>query len=153
MRMKLQTLLGIAAMGWILGCDGEDSHHHHEHDHGHEAPNGGTLVVLGEEACHLELLHDAREGRLTLYAHQFHPQHVYVKLAMGQIEVNASAGGPWAMLSLKPVVNEVLGNTEGRSSEFAAGAPWLKGASNLSGTLLRVEVGGQSFTNKAFTLR
>ena len=37
--------------------------HHHEHT----APHGGTLVALGEEFGHLELLLNKETGELTAY--------------------------------------------------------------------------------------
>src|SRR5262245_66348008 len=33
----------------------------------HKAPHGGEILELGEEAAHLELLHDAAAGKLTVY--------------------------------------------------------------------------------------
>ncbi|MSU44558.1 MAG: hypothetical protein EXS22_11090 [Pedosphaera sp.] len=149
---KLEFIVWLVAAG-LLGCDRD---HHHDHSghagHTHAAPNGGTLVVLGDEACHLELVHDAASGQLTLYAHQFHPQRAYMKIPMAQIEVNATVTSESQVLVLKAVANETLGNSATNSSEFATATPWLKGRKGFAGTIARVEIGGQAFTNKTFTL-
>lgn len=36
-------------------------------DAGHKAPHGGELLEFGAEEAHVELVHDAGEGKLTLY--------------------------------------------------------------------------------------
>ena len=41
----------------------DDSHHDHNHDLG---PNGGHLIVLGNEEYHAEWLHDDEKGSLTV---------------------------------------------------------------------------------------
>jgi hypothetical protein len=41
----------------------EDDHKHEEH----KAPHGGTLLEIGDHAAHLELVHDDKAGKLTLY--------------------------------------------------------------------------------------
>jgi len=35
----------------------------------HKAPHGGALLELGEEEAHLELIHDAKAGSLTVYVY------------------------------------------------------------------------------------
>ena len=38
----------------------------HKHEE-HKAPHGGPLLEVGEEEAHLELVHDEKAGKLTLY--------------------------------------------------------------------------------------
>ena len=61
MKLILLTLLITLS----LGCQKEHAHDHdHDHDHGHghghthDAPNGGVLVDVENEFCHLEFLVD-----------------------------------------------------------------------------------------------
>lgn len=37
-----------------------------EHDD-HKAPHGGALLEVGEEVAHVELVHDEKAGKVTLY--------------------------------------------------------------------------------------
>ena len=78
MKLILLTLLITLS----LGCQKEHAHDHdhdHDHDHGHghghthDAPNGGVLVDVENEFCHLEFLVDPLNGRLQMHAMRFHP--------------------------------------------------------------------------------
>jgi hypothetical protein len=39
----------------------------HEHAHASEGPHGGTLIELGNEEYHAELVHDEQAGTVTVY--------------------------------------------------------------------------------------
>ena len=55
------------------GKKAPESHKHHGHDH--DAPNGGTMVEFGEDACHLEFLRDeSNASRINILAYEFHPK-------------------------------------------------------------------------------
>jgi hypothetical protein len=43
-------------------CAAED----HKHED-HKAPHGGTLLEVGEDAAHVEVVHDEKAGKVTLY--------------------------------------------------------------------------------------
>src|SRR4051812_42090245 len=44
----------------------EDKKEEHKHDD-HKAPHGGALLEVGEEVAHVELVHDEKAGKVTLY--------------------------------------------------------------------------------------
>lgn len=50
-------------LGAALACLGGDEKKEEEH----KAPHGGVLLEVGEEIAHLELVHDAKEGKATIY--------------------------------------------------------------------------------------
>lgn len=85
--MRLLNSTCCVAMGlisiWSSGCApkaestrspaavdlGHDQGHDHEHGHSHAelGPNGGHLLVLGDEQFHAEWVHDDDSGKLTIY--------------------------------------------------------------------------------------
>ena len=148
----------VLVTGLTLGCGNHHDHNHnghsHGHDHGghaHEAPNGGKMVELGEDACHLEfLLDESNATRMTILAHEFHPQKAYVKLPMAQIEVTAKVGDVEMKLVFKPVVSATLGNNATHSSEYEATADWLKDTTTFKGRIVHVDFPGGVTHNKPF---
>ena len=146
--MKTWMSLAIGAALWA-GCG--EGHEHRHHHHAHKAPNGGTLVELDHDKCHLEFFRDENNAtRLLAVAHTFHPDHQLVKLAMTEFTVIATVAGEKKALLFKPVVDELAGNTAERSSRYAAGADWLEGAATFEANLVRLDFPGGSAAIKAF---
>ena len=150
----------VLVTGLALGCGNHHDHDHNGHSHGHdhdddghahEAPNGGKMVELGEDACYLEFLMDESNAtRMTLLAHEFHPQEAYVKLPMAQIEVVAKVGDKERKLMFKPVVDALLGNNATHSSEYEATADWLKDTTTFKGRIVHLDFPGGVTHNKPF---
>lgn len=76
-RITLSTLLAIGVMSCGIGCPANNSEFKksselkkapavHDHEHGAKGPHGGSLVELGEEEYHAEVLvdHDAHVVRV-----------------------------------------------------------------------------------------
>jgi hypothetical protein len=68
------TLVGFALSAFLLsGCGVQESVTHQTsiqgdaHDHGHEGPHGGHLVELGNEDYHAEVVHDDKNGTVSVY--------------------------------------------------------------------------------------
>ena len=65
------ALLAVSLSAVLTGCGGKEEPAGHDHGgghkHEHRAPHGGTAIVLGKEAFHLELVRTAEAGRLTCY--------------------------------------------------------------------------------------
>ena len=114
------------------------------HGHHHEAPHGGTLVVLGEEFAHLELVLKPKDGQLTVYvldgeaANAVRPDDSALELSL------ESEGGP-EVVTLKPVANELTGETASSSSEFQGTSEQLVGKERFLAKLTKITLKGQSF--------
>jgi len=64
------TCLALLASCLIVGRAWAED----KHDHDHKAPHGGTLLETGDEAAHLEIVHDPKAGKLTIYVLDSDPQ-------------------------------------------------------------------------------
>ena len=71
----LSMTLSLAAALGIAGCGGNSSPpaatvetgHDHDHAHASEGPHGGSLLELGNEEYHAELVHDEAAGAVTIF--------------------------------------------------------------------------------------
>jgi hypothetical protein len=122
--------------------------------HEHHAPHGGTLLELGEEAAHVELVLDAEDGVLTAFTLDGEAENA-VRIGQREIVVRIralarSAGAPSTImdgfdLHLMAVSNALTGETETESSQFAASSDALKGVSGFRGTLSALTIRGATF--------
>lgn len=143
----------------LAGCgSGHDDHAGHDHGpgehgsegeagHAHSAPNGGLLVVLGEEAAHLELLHDAETGELRANVLGAHAEN-YIRVVQATIDLQLD--GVEGPVSLAAVASDLSGETVGDTSVFALTDPRLKGIELGGGTVVRVEMLGTVYEQIAF---
>ena len=156
--MKLPSFLptfALALMATLSGCSKHQHNHDHaghDHDHGaghahvHTAPHGGSLCALGDHQFNVEFVLDAAAGKLTAYALDAHAEN-FVRIAAPSLEIRVTTPSPPRTLILTAVANSATGETVGNTSQFEANADWLKGATNISGTLTRFESQGTSFEN------
>src|SRR5207248_11682915 len=93
--------------------------------HEHVAPHGGTPVVLGDEAYHLELVRDADAGKLTAYVLDGEMEN-FIRVKAATFEIVATVGGAKQTLTFHAVASAATGETVGNSSQFEAQADWLK---------------------------
>ena len=138
-------------LGLILLAGCGKSHNHEHHHHAHKAPNGGTMVELDHDRCHLEFFKDDNNAsRMIAVAHTFHPSHQLVKLSMTDFTVIAKVDGREKALLFRPVVDSLAGNSTTNSSRFATGAEWLASTSSFKARVVKVEFPGGSAANKTF---
>lgn len=145
--MKSSTALLCAVVGLSLasGASGEEGSHHR-----HAAPHGGTLVVLGQEFAHLELVLDPETGELDVYVLDGEAERgVPVPQGRLEIEVRRDAGPPFR-LGLGPVENVLTGEREGSTSHFAGRFARLRAASRFEAEIRRIEVRGRTFEGVSF---
>jgi len=128
-----------------------DHDHDHDHDHNHEhtAPHGGTLVVLGRETHHLELVLDREQGRLDAYVLDGHAEN-FVRVATQSFVVEAEVGNTKETLRFLAVENKATGETVGDTSQFQASAEWIKSVRSFNARLVSLPVRGSSYTNIGF---
>ena len=128
-----------------------------EHSHEHTAPHGGTLVVLGEEFAHLELVLDPGAGSLTGYILDGEAEKA-VRIGQEDIEIKIKETLPpggesdksgYALI-LKPVSNILTGETDGDTSEFAAQSDKLEGVQKFDAVISVINIKGQTFRNIGF---
>ncbi|MEK8022533.1 MAG: hypothetical protein AAB229_01875 [Candidatus Hydrogenedentota bacterium] len=117
-----------------------DTDHGH---HAHSAPHGGTLVVLGEEMAHLELLLDTSTGQLVAYALDGEAENA-IRLKQPEIEIRIAGNSGMAgdTIRLKAVANVLTGETSGDASQFEGSLKSLSGKSRFEGIVHRVELMG-----------
>src|SRR4051812_27479228 len=93
--------------------------------HEHHPPHGGTAIVLGNEAYHVELVADPQHDRMTAYVLDGEMEN-FVRAKAPAFEVVASVGGEKRPLDFRAMPNPATGETVGDSSQFEAHADWLK---------------------------
>ena len=117
--------------------------------HQHHPPHGGTPVVLGAEAYHLELVRDADTGRLSAYVLDGEMEN-FIRIAAPTLELSLTTAGAPPKLTLAAVANSATGEKVGDTSLFEAQADWLKTTATFDATLATIEIRGTSFTAVAF---
>jgi hypothetical protein len=151
--MKKAMTVAALAIGRILAADD------HDHKHEHTAPHGGTLVVFGEEAAHVELVLDAKEGKLTAYVLDGEAENaVRIKQADIAIAVTWPATKnekgeevrKTSILKLAAVEHELTGEKVGDTSEFAVQSDELKDAKEFDAVIPLIEIKGMKFEKTAF---
>lgn len=158
MKIILFAILALVLSASALRAadQGEDVHdeaHHHEHT----APHGGTLVVLGEEFAHLELVLDPGAGSLTGYILDGEAENA-VRIGQEGIEIKVTDTLPPGgesdksgySLILKAVSNVLTGEAAGDSSEFAVQSEKLKGVQKFDAVISVINIKGQTFRNIGF---
>lgn len=122
--------------------------HSHGHHHHHTAPHGGTLVVLGDEAAHVELVLDAKDGSLTGYVLDGESEKA-VRVAQPEIalELTGKDVKSTVTLSLKAVENALTGEKSGDTSEFKAQNDALKNLKRFDVLIKQITIKGVKFDN------
>jgi hypothetical protein len=118
--------------------------------HEHHPPHGGTPVVVGSEAYHLELVAEPSEGALTAYVLDSEMEQ-FVRIPSLSIEIDVS-GRQGRTLILKAVANSATGETEGDTSCFRVQDPWLRSAPSFDATIPGLEIRGTRFGPIGFNL-
>ncbi len=147
--------LMLPAIGSAEPANPQDASTEQPPEHEHHAPHGGTLVVLGEEFAHLELVLDSQAGRLTAYALDGEAEQP-IRVAQPTLELIMhaadadSAAPPPATLSLNAVGSVLTGETAGDTSEFSGQSDLLKGTRHFAATLAKIQIKGQDFHDVPF---
>jgi len=120
------------------------------HRHQHHPPHGGTPVVLGDEAYHLELVLDPAAGTLQAYILDGEMEG-FVRSPAPSIEIVADVGGSPRTLVLAAVANPATGETVGDTALFEAQADYLRGVRRFDAVLTSVTIRGATFTGVRFS--
>jgi hypothetical protein len=150
--LRLAPLLLAAVLALICapGCSRTPADSSGQpHKHVHHPMHGGTPVVLGDEAYHIELVRDASAGTLQAYVFDGELEN-FIRSAVPSIEIVASVGGEQRTLVLAAVANPATGETVGDTSMFEAQADWLKTTPDFDGILKSVTIRGTTFAGVKF---
>ena len=110
---------------------------------------GGTPVVLGEEAAHVELVLDAAAGRLQAYVLDGELEN-FIRVSEPSLTINATVDGIARTHTLEPGANPATGETAGDTSLYEARADWLRGGPRFTARLLAITVRGASYRDVDF---
>ena len=161
--------------------EGEDEHDHdldhghgHHHHHAEKGPHDGTLVAIGQDDAHLELVLDAETGTLTAYVLDGHAEKaVAIKQknlqlaltlehghaahghdAQGHDEQGHDGEGetkdelPESTFPL--MLAAVSPAADGTASEFSGQSDELKGAHEFEAALTSITIGETPFQGVNF---
>jgi hypothetical protein len=119
--------------------------------HEHHAPHGGTLVELGSEFAHVELVLDAATGTLTAYVLDGEAEES-VRLTQPSLKIAIENPAPGAVdhLDLLARADVLTGETVGDTSEFSAMSPSLRGRTGVKGKIEDITVKGEEFRAVTF---
>ncbi len=117
-----------------------------DHHHEHTAPHGGTLVALGEEFGHLELLLNKETGELTAYVLDGEAEKP-VRLGGAPLELRIDGEDT---LTLRAVADELTGETEEDSATYRGTLETLKGRDSFKAVISKVDLKGRTFENVTF---
>ncbi len=150
-RMNRCLFLSMELTVLVAGCGRSDpgpvpasgsSHHQHL------PPHGGTVVELGTDQHHLELLHEAGSEVITAYVLDGEMEKfIRISQPQFQIRVTRPSLGP---LDFHAVESAATGERVGDTSEFAASAPWLKTNAVFDGVLSEIKIAGQAYRDISF---
>lgn len=116
--------------------------------HQHIAPHGGTLVVLGEEFAHLELVIDSQTGKLTAFVLDGEAEKS-VRIKQSELEIEVEKPSKFSV-KLEAFANPLTGESKGDTSEFRGESEKLKGLADFDAKIKQVSVKGQNFKDIHF---
>ena len=94
---------------------------------GEKPPHGGVLLEVGEEVAHVEMVHDAKAGKLTLYILDGKAEKA--EAISGDVKINLKTSAGPKQLEAKPVDAK-----DGKASQFEVADEALK-AEKLKGRI------------------
>lgn len=106
-------------------------------------------MVLGDEAFHLEFVHDPAEGVMDAFVLDGHMEE-FVRINAEEFTVSVSEGDAKQELKFAAKASEATGEKIGDTSQFSASADWLKTATNFDAVIPSFAVRSVTFTNVAF---
>jgi len=153
----MKRALGVVAMGLAVACVGggasalaaqpKPQRIAHAHVHPTEGPHHGSLIELGREDYHAELVHDDAANTVTIYMLDGAAKEA-VPIEAKQITLNLLVGGKPQQFQLTAQPQST--DPEGRSSAFGSSSEPMCKALDAKGTTgrLNVEVLGKMFVGK-----
>jgi len=117
--------------------------------HEHHPPHGGTPVVLGDEAYHLELVLDAASGKLQAFILDGEMEN-FIRTTAASFEVVATVDGKTHPLLFQAIADSATGEKVGDTALFEAQADWLKSTPKFDAVLTSLAIRGSTFAAISF---
>ena len=112
-------------------------------------PHGGTAVVLGDDAFHIEFVRDPEVGMLSAYVLDDEMEE-FVRGGSPGFTVVVKVGAEEHTLDFKPVADVATGETLTSTSLYTVEAAWLKTTAEFDGVIKSISIHGQVFNEVAF---
>jgi hypothetical protein len=142
---------GLAAAVLILSaCDSKDEEKKGA-KHEHRAPHGGTLVELGGEFAHLEIVLDAASGQLTAYVLDGEAE-TSIRLEQEELALSVKGKTGDVPVLLKAVGSTLTGEKPGDTSQFEGQLDALRGQKDFDASVVAITVKGRKFGNVSFNV-
>lgn len=153
----MKTVRGVVGMGLAVACvaggvaavaaQPSVQKSGHAHAHPTEGPHHGTLIELGKEDYHAELVHDDAANTVTIYILDGAAKDA-VPIDAKQLTLNLLVGGKPQQFQL--AASPQPADPEGRCSAFGCTSEPMCKALDAKGTTGRVnvEVSGKRFVGK-----
>lgn len=116
--------------------------------HKHLPPHGGTVVELGSEQHHLELVHEAGSDQIAAFVLDGEMEN-FIRISQPQFQVRVMRPA-LGLLEFQAVERSATGERVGDTSEFAASAPWVKTNAVFDGTLSEIKIAGRTYRDISF---
>ena len=120
-----------------------------EAKHDHRPPHGGTVISLGNEEYHLELVHDPAKGKLVAYVLDGELDR-FIRVAAPSFLIIVVVEGRDEVLTFQPVASKATGEAVGDTSMFEAHAPWITSETVFDGKLEELTVRTTTYSQVAF---
>jgi hypothetical protein len=148
----LMIVLPVIATGLFFGCSkspGTAPGASVQRFQPNPGPHGGTLVALGDDEYHIELVLDPAASKLQAYVFDDDVEN-FVRSTSTTIEITANAGDITHDIILGAVANPETGETIGDTSLFETRADWLRETSQFEGVIAAITVRGTLYSHVAF---
>ena len=132
----------------LAACDSKPPETPPAAKHAHQAPHGGTLVELGQEFAHVEVVFESATGKVTAYVLD---GEVEKPIRLEQKELLLK--GKTRSVTLQAVGSPLTGEKPGDTSQFEGQSDGLKGATELDAALVRIVVKGREFNDVPLRLQ
>jgi hypothetical protein len=111
----------LSALAGLAGCEGPqrkpDGSAAAVHNHPTKGPHGGSLIELGNEEYHVEMLHDDASGTVTFYVLDGSAKK-FVPIAATEVTVNLKHDGKPEQFKIPAKAD--TGDPAGQSSRFVS---------------------------------
>lgn len=162
----MRTILLILALTSFVSVsilpahdDGTEHNHDHSHEaHHHSAPNGGTLVEIGDHSGNLEFKFNSKKGLLKVWLLDGCAEN-YVRSDQKDFSIqlisrhlDGDFEEPMLTLKMKAKANLLTGETVGNTALFQVKDKRLKNAKRIKGMIPELIYKGAKFKQLYFDL-